>query len=666
MTDGISGLQNLVKNTAIDDSDKSVTKQDAKKFVQNKVDVNNDGKIDDFEKKAGDLDELREMASVDLGGYRGPDRDALIRAQISLKQALKELKPKEAPGILNRPGLYNAEKSNLFKNPYCLTKDGTESPENKIWSDMRRLAEGKTLKLNTNRAYKLVDDAKNSKQSGETDMQAIVRGLWENDDYTPDGARKRIFRMEEIKGALDYINQNSLDKENFFKEMGSYIQKEFGEEAQFTLDSLLAVSQSTDWSGDGKTTELRNFIGELGIGIAKNVSLFVDKEAGDDGVVIGNYNGDLLNENFGSLLLIKYKDKDGNLQYEFIQYETASPLNKTKYVFDDSAIDTNNTIKDLEDMQKGISDLVKGLQSSQAQRAQDPRVAPPPQSISQQIDQIGQQLGELRQEIEGGQKPTQAPETQSPSPQQSTKPQGPGIVAPGAPSIGSTPNDLNAVVAKLGDIQKSIGELIALLRSGNLKDPTILEQVIKKLESIEKALEQVADQLEKQGRLKEALQLHKYADKIEDISKELTKPSPSGTPAAPPVQPPAQPKAEEKPALPKTDEAKTSKRPPTLASVKEDEKSSGAKETSKSGTARIEIHKPEETRIDFSSGIEVKGTRQEGSNETVFISNEGKIFRIALKDIGGTNYYYSIDDRLEEKSYFLARKGKVHFLIPKS
>ena len=165
-----------------------------------------------------------------------------------------------------------------IKTPDTLKIDQIDYNNDKLILNPTRLPlplspyNGQTINLQTQKALKLVNDATNSKRGGETDIQAIVRGLWENKD--PSG--KEVFRMEELFGVFQYLNGKDANlKTEFFNAMGTYIEKNYSNSQQ-VFDSLLGLIQSTDWSGSLK--DMKEFAEKLAVNMSDEI--FPDRNTG--------------------------------------------------------------------------------------------------------------------------------------------------------------------------------------------------------------------------------------------------------------------------------------------------------------------------------------------------------------------------------------------------
>ena len=320
----------------------------AKKFVSDTFDTNHDGKIDggDDNTKLALLAEIM-TAHIDSLGKDEKELLGLLIAAIPTGQPQKPPAPN-----LDKYGDRIKEELN---KPHKLSNPA----EDTFWRNDRLRYKGQTIDLDTNKALDYVRAALTgtslvqvpgvSKETNEA--IAVVHGLWENFDYT----RERVVRMEELLGVSEYIKtldntdktkdkdgetQQSRFKKAFFEQMGKYIKEKFGDDSQFTFDSLLALIQSTDWSDQDETTQsLKTFCKDLAEGIANTGDFAKNLPKGlglENGAIVGNYNGKGDGNPYGSLSLIRYKEKvDGKevMKFDWLEYETAPQENKTKYTF---------------------------------------------------------------------------------------------------------------------------------------------------------------------------------------------------------------------------------------------------------------------------------------------------------------------------------------------
>lgn len=355
MGDGIVQLLNFLHKTKINSRDNDVTLGEAQAFIQGAFDTNGDGQVNNEDRfdtngnsviDAGDdpkkIQQLREMAYSDLSTVSDPVlRESLKQAQAALRLALSQVSPVNPPPHIDSTNpLFGDE---LIRNPYDLADDN----EDKRWSDMRKDFQGQTVEINRDDAKGLVTNIINNLKSSnptasvEDQAKAVVHGLWNNEDSVG-GEKRQVFRVEEIKGVLDYINalpesEREQFKQAFFKEMANYISNpDNGLDQQFVMDSLLEAIQSTDFSGDPESEALGNFMKELTVGVAENSEFFKSKTPtaqGSSDVVIGNYDSTNDGGIYGALTLVRYNDGT----FGFIEHQVSSPTNKTRYVFTGSS-----------------------------------------------------------------------------------------------------------------------------------------------------------------------------------------------------------------------------------------------------------------------------------------------------------------------------------------
>ena len=354
MANAIRGLENFLARTQLNSTDNEVTLGEAQEFIRGAFDTNSDGRIDNLDRfdtngngviDTGDdpvrTQILREMAYVDLRSINDPAlRARLIQAQDALRLALRQSSPIVPPPPINSTNpLFNDV---LIRDPYNLSDDR----ENQRWSNMRQGFEGRTITINRDEARRvitnIIGELRRSNPSATVTNQtdAIVFNLWRNEDYV-DGERRQVFRVEEMKGVLDYINSLPEDKREEFKRafkksMADYVKNSANNlDQQFVMDSMMQILGSTDFSGDPQGEELKSFIKEVAIGLAKNSDFFKNKipALGSDRVVLGNYDGTKDMGIFSSMALVR----NANGTYTFIEHQTAPPTNRTRYVFEGGA-----------------------------------------------------------------------------------------------------------------------------------------------------------------------------------------------------------------------------------------------------------------------------------------------------------------------------------------
>ena len=356
MGDAITGLLNLIHTTRVNDKDNEVTLGEAQEYIKGAFDTNGDGRIDAADRfdtsgngviDAGDdptkIDDLRKMANADLSTVRDPIlREQLKQAQAALKLALQQTSPVMPPPKIDSTNhLFRDE---LIRNPYDLP----DVNETNRWSGVRKDFKGKEVTINRDKSKKIVTDIidKNPSASVDEKTQKLVFELWRNEDYIA-GQRRQVFRVEEMKGVLDYMNTLPGDANDpstergkfsasFKKSMADYINDPKNNlDPQFVMDSFIQVLQSTDFSADNESRELGQFIKDLTVGIAQNSNYFKNKTAnpGTTDVVIGNYDSTKDGGIFGSLALIRKNDGT----FTFVEHQTASPVNKTRYIFTGTA-----------------------------------------------------------------------------------------------------------------------------------------------------------------------------------------------------------------------------------------------------------------------------------------------------------------------------------------
>src|SRR3989338_4611796 len=290
---------------------------------------------------------LRDVLYSDLGAVRGKERAKFEKIRERLRQELDQNPRLIEPPESLKNDKFDVRNASLIRDPYVLMlKDDIESPENTEWSRMRLAAKGQEIKLKTSESLNMAQTVLKGKEGESLEERAkiLTKSFWENDD----GSGKHVFRMDELHGVMEYMNTLPPDQKGEFfkafqKSMANYISDpKNGLDGQFVMDSLVALLQSTDWTGaDVKTKQMKSFVEGLATGIAGDSDFFKNKTVEDKtngGVVIGNYDGSLYDgNNFGSLALIR--DADG--KFHFIQHETANPVNKTKYIFDDGAVEAD-------------------------------------------------------------------------------------------------------------------------------------------------------------------------------------------------------------------------------------------------------------------------------------------------------------------------------------
>lgn len=306
-------------------------KGDPKQYIKDNLDTNKDG----FISQEDNMELIRTLGRGSLANK------GLSKEELAELRKVQELLLKSAEELKKPPAVVADEKLRTkLNNPYRLSN----AQENNFWKNERLKFKGQTLNLNSNNALKLVQEALKGNENADIKERAkvITKGLWENYD----SLNNKVFRMEEILGVMLYADetfkgneeQKKEFKSEFFKEMAKYIKENFGKDSQFIFDSLLALYQSTDWSGSDNDA-LEAFVKELTEGIASTEGFSTEKITNvgeNNGIVAGNYNGKDDGNPYGSLALIMYKDADGTLKFKWLEYDTASQLNKVSYTFDNT------------------------------------------------------------------------------------------------------------------------------------------------------------------------------------------------------------------------------------------------------------------------------------------------------------------------------------------
>ena len=466
----------------------------------------------------------------------GPDAAVLRQIQQQLENQALRNPALRKPAMSLKGENFDANKARLIRDPY----QGV-SPENQVFSKMRLDLKSQTIPFSSNRSEAMINEAftrggVNNNSSVEARARAITKDFWENDDKSG----KHIFRMEEINAVMDYTNslppgEQAGFKQAFYKEMANYITNpRNGLDAQFVMDSLLGLHQSTDWSSpDNKTQGLERFVKELGEGMASKSPFFSGRRPDPDtrGVVIGNYDGGLLdNDTFGSMALVR----DTNNRFHWVEHETGPQINKTKYTFDGAeitgprgvgrtgAVSNVDTLRNVNNvLGKVIQSLMRSLDSTQADSISKFLLG---DVSTQDLDNL---IKGLEQTLYGTAAPPEARmQAQPPGTLPSPRIQAPSLPPPTVSAPGTAmPQTLDGVLRNLFLIKSELEQLTIQVASG-----TPINNLASKFKEQIQKLTALAKQLQNLGFTSQAKDLQ---EKVIKPLEELTKgQATSGAPQA--------------------------------------------------------------------------------------------------------------------------------------
>jgi hypothetical protein len=399
----------------------------------------------------------------------------------------------------------------LIQKPFRLKNDTEQS----LWLNEIHKSANRGVTVSKSRAVSTVGNVIAGRNiSEDAVMEDVVQKLWDNNDSIG-GEKRKVFRMEEILGMQEAIKALPPDKQKaalelFGKKMGEYIHKNFGDDAQFTMDTFIALHQSTDWGKGGHTTELQNFYKSMLGEMCKNVPHLkekIDKLADGEAVVLGNYDVD--GGPFGSSAF--YVKKEGaNLSFDFIEHIKAPEGSKTIGVDPEVAqkelgevvksIKADTSLKPNAAQAKALTDLEKSIPSIPAILSGEPAalqllfdqlievlgIAGLKDGVKDQlkslIEQVGKLLGKSAEEIKKAQGPSAIPASTGPGGAGAGT--GPTGGPTGTPPASGTPAKVDP--KELKDRLNKIPEDLK-----GLENPNVLEPL--KEESIKKIIEELSD-----------------------------------------------------------------------------------------------------------------------------------------------------------------------------
>jgi len=522
-----------------------------------------DGTVD---KKIGNVDAFLTAVQAELGSYPGTDKPDLEKMLTQLGK-VKTSAPDSLKVKVNNKD-FDLSTQELIQKPFT----STTNKEQTLWLNEIHKTANKGVVLDKARATATVATIVGRRNiSDDAVMEDVVQKLWDNDDSIG-GEKRKIFRMEEILGMHEAIKTLPADKQQaalalFGKKMGEYIHKNFGDNAQFTMDTFIALHQSTDWGKGGHTPELQNFYKSMLGEMCQNVPHLkakIDALPEGEAVVLGNYDVD--GGPFGSSAFYVRKE-NGNLSFDFIEHIKAPEGSKAigvdpKTVGDSIASvvkEVSNNVKDkkltlTEPQKKALEALEKtpnipailsgekgGLEALFGQLKDlagitnlDPAIK---LKLSELIEQVGKLLGKSVKEIEEAKGPT-APPSGGAAP----GPAGSGTPSPvpptGTPPAGTPPTGTPPVSGDV-DIPKLKIDLQANLQTIN----QILPMQADELQAINKLINSIGNKdfdpqplIDKLEGFRSNLDEGDLTAFLDQATVQLKKLKPA---AAPPVPPPS-------------------------------------------------------------------------------------------------------------------------------